>query len=377
MSERILLVDDEPNLLHSLRRSLRGKYTLSLAVGGHEAVAMIESAPDPFAVIISDMQMPEIDGLKVLHFARETTPDSVRIMLTGNVDQQTAVNAINSGAIYRFLNKPCPPDTLGVAINDALKQYRLVVSERELLSQTVRGAVSLITDMLALANPDLANRGSQTSHLARRLAKSLNWEDPWQYEVAAMLAQIGRIGETDTQHTPSAEANLAVVSSRLVQQIPRLEPVAEIIRSQFDENLVDREVSTTRQGAILLRMLSEFDSLRDHHSVTGALDILNESKICEPEIHACLRTILLDEMSPVSVNVEALEIGMILENDLLTTDDVMLLRKGTELNALLLERIADIQKNSCRIQEPVEVRIMDADGHSKPRETRDLSKATS
>ncbi|MDH3748454.1 MAG: response regulator [Gammaproteobacteria bacterium] len=108
MSNKILFVDDEPNVLQSIRRSLRKQFDLDTAEGGEEALRMLK-ANGTYAVIVSDMRMPGMNGVELLSQARKDSPDTVRMMLTGNADQQTAVDAVNHGDIFRFLNKPCEP----------------------------------------------------------------------------------------------------------------------------------------------------------------------------------------------------------------------------------------------------------------------------
>lgn len=119
---------------------------------------MIESR-GPFAVVVSDMRMPRVDGAQFLARVEEASPDSVRIMLTGNADQEAAVRAINEGHIFRFLNKPCRPQLLVGTIAMGIRQYRLQTAERELLEKTFSGGIRLLSDVLAIASPDAFGRG--------------------------------------------------------------------------------------------------------------------------------------------------------------------------------------------------------------------------
>src|SRR4030042_1805929 len=93
----------------------------------------------PYAVIVSDLKMPGMNGIKFLSKVREMAPDSVRVMLTGFAELQTAIDAVNEGNIFRFLTKPCPPDILSRALDMGIEQYRLITAERELLEQTLKG----------------------------------------------------------------------------------------------------------------------------------------------------------------------------------------------------------------------------------------------
>lgn len=111
MSDRILLVDDEQPILDAYRRVLRGRYDLDVADSAVAALQMIKKQ-GPYAVVISDMRMPNMNGVQLLSLLRQSDPDMVRIMLTGNADQKTAIDAVNKGEVYRFLTKPCDRDTL-------------------------------------------------------------------------------------------------------------------------------------------------------------------------------------------------------------------------------------------------------------------------
>ncbi len=122
MTAKVLLVDDEVNVLHSIRRGLRGRFEVDLAEGGLAALQRIRNN-GPYAVVVSDMQMPQVTGLQVLSEARRLSPDTVRVMLTGNADQRTASAAVNEGEIFRFLNKPCSTDDLTQTLNAAIRQY--------------------------------------------------------------------------------------------------------------------------------------------------------------------------------------------------------------------------------------------------------------
>ena len=115
-NRNILCVDDELNILLGFKRHLRKEFDLTLAVGAERAMEALNSGVK-FAVIISDMQMPGMNGIQLLNKAQELAPNSVRMMLTGMADQKTAIAAVNEGNIFRFLNKPCSPDKLADALN--------------------------------------------------------------------------------------------------------------------------------------------------------------------------------------------------------------------------------------------------------------------
>ena len=109
MKNVILFVDDDPNLLSAVSRGLRGRYDVQTAVGPEEGLAAVRErgAHHSFAVVVADMRMPGKNGVDFLMDVAEIAPFSVRMMLTGQADQQTAIDAVNKGNIFRFLTKPC------------------------------------------------------------------------------------------------------------------------------------------------------------------------------------------------------------------------------------------------------------------------------
>src|SRR5581483_11619317 len=103
--KKILFVDDEPNVLAAFQRQLRKQFSVETALGPQEGLAALQNSRD-YAVVVADMRMPEMNGVEFLIKVKATAPDVVRMMLTGNADQNTAIEAINEGNIFRFLNKP-------------------------------------------------------------------------------------------------------------------------------------------------------------------------------------------------------------------------------------------------------------------------------
>ena len=140
MTEKILCVDDEANILEAHQRGLGKQFHIETALGAEQALGQID-AQGPYTVVVSDMRMPGMDGVQLLSEVRKRAPDSVRIMLTGFADLQTAIEAVNEGNIFRFLTKPCPQETLAKALSAGIEQYRLVTAEKELLAKTLRGAI--------------------------------------------------------------------------------------------------------------------------------------------------------------------------------------------------------------------------------------------
>ena len=128
---RILLVDDEPNVLNALRRVFRQENYIILAAGnGREALNLLEK--EPCQLMISDYMMPEINGADLLKRVKEKYPEMIRIMLTGHADTGAVMGAIKEGAVYKFILKPWNDDDLRVTVGLALEQYDLIQKNRAL-----------------------------------------------------------------------------------------------------------------------------------------------------------------------------------------------------------------------------------------------------
>ena len=152
MNEKILFVDDDANLLAACERNFRRQFQIETAEGGEAGLQKIAER-GPFAVVVSDRQMPRMDGIQFLSLVKERAPDTVRIMLTGNADLEGAIKVVNEGNIFRFLTKPCAHEILGKAVADGLTQFRLITAEKELLNKTLSGSIKLLTDILTMMEP--------------------------------------------------------------------------------------------------------------------------------------------------------------------------------------------------------------------------------
>ncbi len=141
-ARKILIVDDEPYVLNALSRSLRKE--------GHDILCRPDAAQGLVAIkehqidmVVSDHLMPNMTGLEFLRLVRDRSPDTVRLLLTGHADMQTAVDAINHGQIYRFLTKPWDDVELKVTVYLAFEMLDLERRNRALLA-TLRNQKELI-----------------------------------------------------------------------------------------------------------------------------------------------------------------------------------------------------------------------------------------
>lgn len=129
MTEHILLVNDEPLFLSAYRHDLGAPFNIDIASSGAEALELFDRAGDnPYTVVVSDMRIPDMNGIQLLKRLAAAHPRTIRILLTDNADQRTAVDAVNQGHVFKFLAKPCSASNLREALDEALDHYR---AERE------------------------------------------------------------------------------------------------------------------------------------------------------------------------------------------------------------------------------------------------------
>lgn len=121
----LLCVDDEVDNVEALERLFRSQYKVLKATSGSEALNKLRSSPEPIAVILTDQRMPEMSGVDFLHESLATHPEASRILLTGYTDIESIVAAVNSGQIYRYINKPWDPVDLMATVAGAAERYRL------------------------------------------------------------------------------------------------------------------------------------------------------------------------------------------------------------------------------------------------------------
>lgn len=365
MADGILMVDDEPALLDGLRRQLRGRFAVETAVGAESALALLPTRA--WAVVVSDLRMPVMDGVRLLAEVRERTPDSTRIMLTGQADVTAAIQAVNRGNLFRFLTKPCPIEELAAALEAGLAQHRLIIAERELLEKTLSGSVKVLTDILAMTSPRAFSRAQRLRRSARRLAEAVGHPAPWQVELAAMLSPLGAVtlppdlvdradrGAELRDDEQQMIAGLPEVTARLLANIPRLEPCARMILLAGGPSMPPGDDGLAR-GARVLRLMTSYEHLiASGSSVASALGDLRLQGHPQAAIDA-LSTLDAEPTArrQLAVTVRELRPGMVLDEDVRAGNGILLVTRGQELTGALIERVTNFHR-LVGLHEPIRV----------------------
>lgn len=353
MPEAVLCVDDEPRVLSGLQRTLRKNFNIMTTDSGLGALDILDQRDD-VAVIVSDMSMPGMDGAQLLTHYKDHAPNTVRIMLTGNSDQESAVKAINEGSIFRFLSKPCASDILIEAIDAGIKQFRLQKTEQEILKNTLNGALKLLTEVLSLASPELFSQGVILQDLAKKIASKMNVQNSWQLETAIMILQLGWIGipsniveqyKTHSDAMSATELKMVVdrwkVARSMISGIPRLDLVGDLIAHAYGTSVelpnelaksskimrvLVAYIEQTSKGEDPLQVLLNLKKTANHHDpevVKIVLELIEKNEACVIE----------------TIDFDGLQVGQVLVEDVLNTSGHTLVRSGQIVTETLREKL--------------------------------------
>ena len=289
MIEPILFVDDDIHVISAFQRSLCRSFQISIAQGPVDGLRAVRSGTG-FAVVVSDLRMPEMNGIEFLTKVREATPQTVRILLTGQADLDAAIAAVNDGHIFRFLNKPCSRALMADTLAAALNQYRLERSERELLQETLVRTVAVLVEVLGAVHPQVFGSSMRVREYVSHMTDAVAAADPWQFEAAAMLCQLGYVTippavmkkyhRAENLSAPELRAILRqpAVGGRLIHRIPRLQAVAQMIERQhrpFEPAAsLPAEKQDVHLGAQMLAVAVDLDRLIERG--TNPRDALGE-----------------------------------------------------------------------------------------------------
>ncbi|KPF48974.1 chemotaxis protein CheY [beta proteobacterium AAP121] len=317
----VLCVDDEPNILTALQRVLRGlPVTVMSASGGEEALALMQR--QPAELVISDMRMPGMNGVQLLEQLHQRWPQTVRILLTGHAELQSAVSAVNRGAIFRYLQKPWNEQELLAAVREGLERLALqreterlqaltqhqnaelqtLNSELEVrvqartaelstahqkLKRGYLNSIRVFANLLELRGGPLAGHGRRVAEMARDIAVAMEVPEEGRMTifVAGLVHDLGLIGAGDRllqvpvprytaeegalyrQHPATAEQSLMALEEML--------PALPLVRGHherwdgggFPDKLAGAAIPL---GARILAVADAFDELCNGHLVSPA-----------------------------------------------------------------------------------------------------------
>ncbi len=379
MKPRILLVDDEENVLQAYLRVLRGRFDLDTALGGETALMSMRDR-GPYAVVVSDMRMPGMDGVAFLAKAMDQHPNTVRIMLTGNADQGTAMEAVNQGSIFRFLAKPCDSEVLGRVLDQAVRQHQLIVAEKSLVEETLKGAIRMLVELLSFLDPISFGRAQAMAEHAEAIGAEMGMENPWVLGIASILSQIGILtlpeGVASKLHTGvylnSVERDLSnripEIGFDLIKNIPRLEEVAESVlymSKNYNGSGYPPDGKKGEEiplGGRILRIVWDFERLlsRFGNPIATVRDMEARTTWYDLDVlHAFIRCLERKGAEPPpqvtqEINLHELRIGHVLLTGIETVNGLLVIPPGTTVGLAHLQKLRNFARLS-GIREPLVV----------------------
>ncbi len=356
MNKKILCVDDEESILRGFQLNLRNKFEIHLASDGQEGLELFEREGG-FAVVLSDMRMPRMNGAEMLAAIKKINPEVVTVLLTGYTDFESAMSAVNEGNVFRMLSKPCPPETLNKVLNDAVEQHDLICSKRILLDQTLRGAVDALAQSLATSQPLFFGRAQRLRRMCNALAEQVNMPDSWQVGMAAIFSQIAY--SSIPQHlsdeiyhrkelspeVKSMVADLPDETLKIIDLIPGLEGIKKILQRIDVQHKFEVEDGTgVRTGASILKVALDYDYYAEqgHEESLIVSTLHSRAEVYDPEVVKALQRYLsvssqiykLAKISPRDLGK-----GMILVEDLFLQEGMLIASGGADVDRQLLKVI--------------------------------------
>jgi response regulator RpfG family c-di-GMP phosphodiesterase len=274
---------------------------------------------------------------------------------------ETAIDAINEGNIFRFLMKPCSKELMAKTLTAALLQYRLVTAESQLLQETLSSSIQVLTEVLSMVNPAAFGRAERARRYIHQIVTAMQLGNPWQYEVAAMMSQLGCVtlasetidavhnGEALSDHELAQYNAHPQVAAGLLSKIPRLEPIAWMIAHQNEPAPEggDPDMENVRLGAEILRLtLAYEDLIRRGKSRTEAVHVLSaRNRGFNPRFFEAL--VALDpnaeEGEIRQCRIEKLSPGMIVQAEIRGADKTLVVSKGQEITPPLILKLKNLQ----------------------------------
>lgn len=367
MNNKILCVDDEESILKGFQLNLRKKFELHIASNGAEGLEVFDREGG-FALVLSDMRMPEMDGATMLSEIKKRDHEVVTVLLTGHTDFESAMAAVNEGNVFRMLSKPCPPDTLIKVLNSGLEQHDLIKSKRILLDKTLRGAVDALAQSLATAKPLFFGRAQRVRRLANELADMLNVPNRWRVDVASVFSQLGYISLPesvceDVYHKkdllPEVKELVKKIPSdiqNLIGKIPGLEEVDAILQKLDVQYRYEKDDGKgTRLLASILRVSLDFDFYEElgHERSVIVQTLKARTNEYDPLVTNSLSNLLVvaeQKFKLEEITIKNLEVGMRLAQELRLDDGFLIASCGADVDRQLLKVIRNY--NSCYAESP-------------------------
>ncbi|MBM2621344.1 response regulator [Actinoplanes sp. LDG1-06] len=362
----MLLVDDESAILETLSLQLRRDHKVLVAGSGAEALRLLASS-GPVAAVISDLRMPEMDGVELLRRVQLEYPDTTRVLHTAQSDLSAAIAAINDGGVYRYLSKPVTTDELRTTVQSAVEMHGRSTADRQLLDKTLKASLHALFGCLELASPLAFARAGRIRTLVSELCHEMQLDSLWEIEVAAMASQLGAVtlppsvlvkldkGLPCTDEEQAMVDAMPGVAVQLLKTIPMLEDVIEIVRG-LSLNPPPHPSPLVEAAIAVVRTAIDFETLESRGlEVESAITVLECRDHSALLVLAALRQVkgcVQVKEKVRGLRVVDLEVGMRVAEDIVAANGLVLIGRGMVVTDLLLDRLTNFAR-MIEIIEPV------------------------
>jgi response regulator RpfG family c-di-GMP phosphodiesterase len=382
INEKVLVVDDDPAILSLYHKHFSSVVDVHTAEVPWVAIETLKRA-GPFALIVADYKLPEMDGLELLKEAQKFAPETVRILLTGFANLELALKAINEGRVFKLLTKPCSNKEMASSFIAAINHYRQTVIDRETLEKTLSGCVQMLTDVISLSTPMAFSRARKLKALAKKISPHLKIENQWDFETAAMFSQLGcvtlphqllekvQLKIPPTQIEEQMLSRVPEAGEKMLKNIPRLENIAKIVRyseknydgSGFpEEDIALQDLPFESRALKILSAICQLEAeTQDFDEIAGKIrdtqgffdPQLTELILAELEISSLNQ--IHDEIEIIKVPIADLKIGDLLLTDVVTAEGKLLFSENNEVTQIILSKLINYQEIT-NIVEPITIK---------------------
>jgi response regulator RpfG family c-di-GMP phosphodiesterase len=363
VSIRILLADPDEVAQAAHQRQLSSLAEMELCSSGAAALAAL-AQKGPFAAVISEVSLTDMSGAEFLARARTQASDTVRMVLTASTDLAALAEVVNRGAVFRLLSKSGKPHELVAAVRDAAVQHLQNRRHREILEQSFDGVLELLTGEFTSQAIELPPAAKQLRERARQLAQVVRLPFTQDLEIAVVLMRLAlasipkHVRDKLQSHDPLTPAEkerlarLPEVTAQVVDHIPRLAGVAEIIRhdGKPDEEGAPRKTGARQQdvplAARILRAVVDLQMLEESglNAQAALLRLRQDAVRYDRTVLKAMEALFADprlsgEGAPEEFMVENLVARMVLAIDAMSTEGVSLVSAGTMLTPGLIQHL--------------------------------------
>jgi len=359
---KIVFVTAEKHYAAEAQAVLGKAFDVVIATTAKDGFLKLSKDPD-VRVVVSDLHLPDVDGITFQTRVRKDFPKVVRILCTGDEDFKTLSGAVNHAHVYSILPRPCDPKALRTAVVEAVKLYGKVRPDADALRDTMFGTVRMLVDILELTHPAAVRRSKRIRRRARKVSEEVNAMTPQFMDMVVLLSNIGCVGLPSgllkkvekggsiTKEEQQIFYTHPSIAAHLLENIPRMGKIANIIRHQntpFSEN--------PPLGARVLKACIDLDHLqiKGMSADKGIEYMRGKPKIYDAKVLDALVKHLGDSEKVVcnEITVADLKPGMVMQMDMVTESGTVLLQKGDALSEASHQRIQAFH-DLLHIKEPV------------------------